>query len=195
MSAEKIRALIEAHERGDERPVAEIREEHYDRIHAALTNLHTPKGMADWLVARYLKAGEGSATNFALMAWQAPGELVENHYGWVEIHATNIPKGCKANVYLSNGRALPVAAWSERHLGLPPDYMTARFGVEPPPTICSDYAAMLAESWEKADPKGRPMTRVKALNAWVQEVEPKVVRAETTAGDREPVLVADDIPF
>lgn len=195
MSAAEIQAAIEAHERGDERPVSEIREEHYGRIHGALDYLHTPKGMADWLIARWLKRGEGSATNLALMAWQAPGELVENHYGWVEVHATNIPKGCKANLYLSNGRSLPVAAWSERHLGLPAEYVAERWMGEPVPTICPDYAAMLAESWEKADPKGRPITRVRALNKWVEAVEPKVVEADDGSGVGDSLPEETPIPF
>lgn len=193
MSAAEIQALIDAHENGDERPVAEIREEHYFRIQGALSALRSPEGMAYWLIARWLKGGQGSATNHALMAYQAPGEMVENHYGWTELHATNIPKGCKANVYLSNGRSLPVAAWSERHLGLPLDYMAARFGEETP-KICPDYAAMLAESWRGADPEGKTMTRVKALNAWVREIEPEVVTARPGVSEGLTPVTAD-IPF
>lgn len=195
MSAAEIQAAIEAHERGEERPVAEIREEHYARIQGALDRLRSPEGMAYWLIARWMKRGEGSATNHALMAWQAPGELVENHFGWTELHATNIPKGCKADVYLSNGRSLPVAAWSERRLGLPLDYIESRWMGEPVPTICPDYAAMLAESWRGADPEGKTMTRVKALNAWVREIEPEVVKARPGVSEGELTPVTADIPF
>jgi hypothetical protein len=194
MSAAKIAELIEAHNTGtdpDERPLADVRGEHYRRIVAALDSLREGRGMDAFLIATFLKNGQGSNTNRALMAEQAPFDLVENHYGWVKTYGERIPKGCGANVYVSNGKGLPVPCWSARHLGyLPSDYIEQRLG-GPLPTMDGDYCQMLAESWAAADDReARPMTRVKALNAWAREVNPQPregVGLESPAPDAVPI--------
>jgi hypothetical protein len=194
MSAAKIAELIAAHESGtdpEERPLADVREEHYRRIMAALDNLRQGRGMDALLIATVLKAGQGSITNRALMAEQAPFDLVENHYGWVKTYGERIPKGCGANVYVSNGRGLPVACWSARHLGyLPSDYIEQRLG-HALPVMDGEYCEMLAESWTLADDReARPMTRVKRLNAWAREVNP-----QPREGDGLGSPAPDDVPI
>jgi hypothetical protein len=129
------------------------------------------------------------------MAWQAPGELVENHYGWQRLHTLSFDKGQRADLYLSNGKCLPVAAWSQSQMNLPADYIETRWMGEEVPTICPDYAAMLAESWRGADPEGKTMTRVKALNRWVEDASPEIVRADDGSGVGESLPEETPIPF
>jgi hypothetical protein len=175
----------------EERPVEVVREEHYRRIRDALNRLRDPEGMARLLDARYLKNGEGSWTNAALMAEQAPGQMVENHYGWVNLHGILVPKDRTADVFLSDGRMLPKACWSQLRLGLGGDYLETRGG-GPIPEWDGDYCRMLAASWSSADdPEATPGRRVRRLNRWALEVEPRGV--EGTPLDR-PAL-EDAIPF
>ena len=177
----------------EERPVEDVREEHYRRIAAALDRLHTPEGMARLLDARFLKADTGSWTNAALMAEQAPGQMVENHFGWTDQHGITIPKDRTADVFLSNGRMLPVACWSQSRLGLPPEYLEERVGLILPEWD-GDYCRMLAESWSTADdPTGTPGRRVRLVNKWAGEVEPRGVEGEPL--ERVPVPADDGIPF
>ena len=175
-----------------ERPVEEVRAEHYSRIGAALDRLRDPSGIVNLLDAYYLKAGTGSWTNLALMASQAPGQLVENHYGWTNQHGIRIPKGRNADVFLSNGRLLPTACWSQLSLNLGVDYLEERTG-EVIPAWDGAYCRMLAESWGLADDDGATApSRVRLLNAWAREVEPRLVEGE---GLGSPRPESDPIPF
>jgi hypothetical protein len=193
MSAAQIAEKIAAYENGtdpDERPLADVREEHYRRIMAALDNLRQARGIDAFLTATFLKAGQGSNTNRALIADQAPFDIVENRYGWIKIYGERFLKGCRANVWVSNGKGLPVPCWSARHMGLPDDYIQQRLG-GPLPTMDGAYCQMLAESWVAADDReARPMTRVKALNLWAREVNPQPregVGLESPAPDDVPI--------
>ena len=176
----------------EDRPAAELREEHGRRIAAALDRLRDPVGMARLLDARYLKGGAGSWTNAALMAEQAPGALVENHYGWTVQHGLTIPKDATADVFLSDGRMMPKACWSMARIGLPPEYLEERLGVTLPDWD-GDYCRMLAESWRAADdPDATPARRVRMLNRWAAEVEPRGVEG-TPLEVEAPAL--EEIPF
>jgi len=178
--------------KAEERPLAEVRAEHFDRIATALDRLHEPQGMDRFLMAHWLKAGQGSATNLALMAWQAPGDMVENRFGWRNVYGESIPKGATADVFLSNGRALPVPCWSRSRMGLPPDYLEQRGGGEVP-IMDGDYCRMLADSWTLADDgKAKPLMRVRLLNTWAREVSPRPIEG---TGLESPPPVEQTIPF
>jgi hypothetical protein len=193
MSAAQIAEKIAAYENGtdpDEIPLAEKRELHYRRIMAALDSLREARGMDAFLTATFLKNGQGSNTNRALIADQAPFDLVENHFGWTEIFGERFLKGCRADVFVSSVHGLPVPCWSARHMGLGVDYIQQRLG-GPLPTMDGDYCQMLAESWVAADDReARPMTRVKRLNTWAKEVNPEPregVGLESPAPDDVPI--------
>jgi hypothetical protein len=178
--------------KAEERPLAEVRAEHFDRIATALDRLHDARGMESFLVAHWMKGGEGSATNLALMGWQAPKDMVENHFGWTRTYGERIPKGRTADVFLSNGRTLPVPCWSRSRLGLPPDYLEQRGGGEVP-IMDGDYCRMLADSWTLADDgKAKPLMRVRLLNAWAREVSPRPIEG---TGLESPAPVEVEIPF
>jgi hypothetical protein len=80
---------------------------------------------------------------------------------------------------------LPVPCWSVRNLAsagfIASDYTEQRFGEVP--EIDRDYAERMAESWRKADdPDRTPVARLRLLNAWGREVEPRPVVAESGEG-------------
>jgi len=178
----------------EERPVEDVRAEHYRRIRDALDAIRAPEGMARLLDAQWLKGGVGSLTNLAMMADQAPGQMVENHYGWTNHHGLTIPKGATADVFLSDGRMLPVACWSQARLGLPAEYLEERLGATLP-AWDGEYCRMLATSWAAADdPGATPARRVRMLNRWGREVEPRGVEG-VPLEETVRVPAEDGIPF
>lgn len=178
---------------------AHARAEHTERIERALDALRQPHGMAQMLRASWIKGGKGSLGNMALMGDQAPGQLVENHYGWSDIHGLGpLPKGCGADLYLSNAQLLPVPCWSVRRLAaagfIASDYADERLGVVP--AIDAAYCEGLAESWREADDQDRtPVSRLRLLNAWGKEVKPRPAVADHGEGLGSPSREEVAIPF
>lgn len=153
---------------------------HRDRCADALDALSTAEGIAAYLYAGELiqAAGERrgkvyvpSAGNVALVAWQAPGQLVQRYAGWKRDNMMR--KGLTADVWLTGGKGYPVANWSGDSVG------ADRYSL---PTVDRLTCEGLAESW-----RAWPDHSLQGVKAWAADIEPGFIEA---AG-REGITVAD----
>lgn len=149
---------------------AEAKAEHDARIVNALAALETAEGMAAYLVAGFItgygeKVGTGyrvTAGNLALIALQAPGQEVRRYGPW-KAEGCPVRKGVKADVWLTGGKAMPVANWSGDAVGAP------RLDI---PLVDRPTCEGLAASWREW-----PDHSLQGVKAWEEAIGPAFIES------------------
>lgn len=131
----------------------ERRQEHAARISEALERLETPEGARDWIEARELNP-DVSPLNQALIALQAPGEIVGTLAAWKR-NGTRVRKGERGSVFLTAPGFWPRPAFTAAQTDAPPELADP----EPVPVEGAErVAAELREHFARHGRKGKVLT-------------------------------------
>jgi hypothetical protein len=179
-----------------EREKAERREEHAERIREALEHVATPEGMLAWLESRELHEGhEWSPLTHALIALQAPGQIVDTFEGW-KAAGCPVAKGARAGVWSTRGPNRegrryfwPKALFSASQVAAPPELRhpdpVALPDEDAVARLCERLRAIYADA-------GRDTA---ALYAFADELPGLLEGARYVERASEAEHRSDDIPF
>lgn len=140
----------------------ERRQEHAERIRAALSAVETTDGFAAWLEARELNP-RLTPLSWALVALQCPGEIIDTAKGWNR-QGCRVRKGEAAACFITAPGFWPRAAFSAAQTDAPPELLDFE-----PPQLPAVEVGELVERFER---DGRKTATLNAYAESLTEVQP-----------------------